>query len=224
MIRSSDHGYSRRRALARLVAFSAAMIVGCRSAARDGATVRPVCSFSIEHGWGATALPRLRGRPAVDNDPSGVPQIIERIGNSLAIEPELDLDIYLSQGDNNAFAAVSNGRRVIVVDVGFLERLNEVARTDWAAIQVIAHEVGHHIAGFQADRLRGELQADYWSGQVLHRLGSARDAAQRAILTVGTNFDTPTHPNKRDRAMAIGQGWDDSSMGVVDYSFCLDCR
>jgi hypothetical protein len=89
---------------------------------------------------------------------------------------------------------------------------------------VIAHEVGHHIAGFSTNRHRSELNADYWSGQSLQRLGSTKVAATSAILAVGNEADTPSHPAKSRRAATIGRGWDDAARGTIDYSFCDDCR
>jgi hypothetical protein len=55
-------------------------------------------------------------------------------------------------------------------------------------------------------------------------LGSAKAAATRAILAVGTEVDTASHPNKHRRAAAIERGWDDAAQGKIDYSFCDDCR
>jgi hypothetical protein len=151
-----------------------------------------------------------------------VPQVVDQIKRRLSIN--VTFDIYIAENEDNAFATVANGRKILVVDVGFLEKLNKVARTEWSAISVIAHEVGHHIAGFSANKHRGELNADYWSGQSLRRLGSARDAATSAILAFGTDLDTPSHPNKSRRAAAIERGWDDAAAGRIDYDFCDDCR
>jgi hypothetical protein len=151
-----------------------------------------------------------------------VPQIVEQIKRTLAIRASFD--VYIAEQEDNAFAAVANGRKILVVDVGFLEKLNRRSRTEWGAIQVIAHEVGHHIAGFSANRHRSELNADYWSGQSLQRLGAAKAAATSAILTVGTEMDTSSHPNKHRRAATIGRGWDDAAQDKIDYAFCDDCR
>lgn len=182
---------------------------------------QPICLFSITNGWNANAHEFI-SRQARTDDPSGVPEVVDKIMSSLSFRA--DFDIYIAENENNAFATVSNGRKLLVVDVGFVRNINRIAGTEWGAIQVIAHEVGHHIAGFSDDRHRSELNADYWSGQVCQRLGSARDAAQRTILAVGSPVDTPTHPNKQRRADIIGRGWDDAKVGRIDYSFCNDCR
>jgi hypothetical protein len=184
--------------------------------------VRPFCRFSLQDGWSDDGPAEYVTRQARPNDESGIPQVVEQIQKKLAIHASFD--IYIAEQEDNAFAAVANGRKILVVDVGFLVKLNQIARTKWGAIQVIAHEIGHHIAGFSPDRHRSELNADYWSGQSLQRLGSAKTAATSAILAVGTEYDTPSHPNKRRRAATIERGWDDASQGKIDYSFCDDCR
>ena len=187
-------------------------------------SVRPFCRYSLRDGWNddSTDTAQYITYKAGPNDRSGVPQVVNRIRQVLSITPAFD--IYIAEAENNAYATVSNGRKVLVVDVDFLDKVNRMVGTQWSAIPVIAHEVGHHIAGFGPDRHRGELNADYWSGQALQRLGAAEQASKRAILTVGTEFDTTTHPNKYKRADTIGHGWEDAAQGKIDYSFCLDCR
>lgn len=183
---------------------------------------RPFCRFSLVDGWSDYGPSEYITRRATSTDRSGVPQVISRIMKALSFSA--DFDIFIAEQEDNAFAAVANGRKILVVDVGFLEKLNRAARTQWGAIQVIAHEVGHHIAGFTADGHRNELNADYWSGQSLQRLGAAKSAATAAILAIGTDFDTPSHPNKRRRASTIERGWQDAAQKRIDYSFCQSCR
>jgi len=182
----------------------------------------PFCGYSIKGGWTDEARTEYITRRARKEDPSGIPQVVAQIKDSLNIR--VDFDVYIARDENNAFATVANGRKILVVDVDFLDELNRLTGTQWSAIQVIAHEVGHHIAGFMDDRHRGELSADYWSGQALQRLGSSMEAAQTCILTVGSDHDSASHPNKRRRAATIERGWNDASQGKVDYSFCLECR
>lgn len=182
----------------------------------------PFCRFSLQDGWTDEEPSEYITRKARRDDESGVPQVVRKIKRALSISA--DFDVYIAEHEDNAFATVANGRKLLIVDVGFLEKLNQIARTQWSAIQVISHEIGHHIAGFSEDRHRAELNADYWSGQTLQRLGSSRSAATSGILAFGTEFDLPSHPNKRRRAAAIVKGWDDARKGVIDYSFCDDCR
>lgn len=184
-----------------------------------------VCRFSLDdHEWSNTRPQEYIVRRADPrNDPSGVPQVVRQINRALSIDP--DFEILILEGENNARAEFDGVRRILAVDVGFLKRLNREAGTEWGAISVIAHEVGHHIAGFSlGNSLRRELNADYWSGQALQRLGSSKSAAISAIIELGTDHDTDSHPNKWDRAKKIGQGWTDASEGRIDYSHCMTCR
>jgi len=184
--------------------------------------VRPFCRFSIEDGWTDTGPAEFITRRAWQNDASGVPQVVSEIKRRLNIG--VDFDIYIAEQENNAFATVANGRKLLIVDIGFLEKMNSEAGTQWAAIQVISHEIGHHIAGFSNDHHRCELNADYWSGQSLQRLGSSRAAATKGILRFGTDYDTPSHPNRRRRAAIIERGWLDAREDRIDYSFCDACE
>jgi len=182
---------------------------------------RPFCGYSLKSGWFGKAGSSYVTHKAKRNDKSGVPQVIEKIYESLNIAP--DVEIYLAEREDNAFATVAGGKKIIVVDVGFVEGINRKAKTEWAAIQVIAHELGHHIAGFNSDSHRAELNADYWSGQALQRLGAGRQAATKAILAIGTEVDTSSHPSKHRRAATIEKGWDDALSKKIDYGFCDDC-
>ena len=111
------------------------------------ANPRPICSFSMRDGWSDAANWQYVDRKASsDDDASGIPQVVRRIEQVLSFN--VPLDVYIAKQEDNAFAAVSNGRRVLVVDVGFLQKVNRTSRTQWAAIQIVAHEVGHHISGF----------------------------------------------------------------------------
>lgn len=186
------------------------------------AAARPFCRFSLTSGWSNTGPREYVTHQARPDDPSGIPQAIASIRRALSVTARID--VFIAEQEDNAFATVAGGRKIIVVDVGFLEKLNQLADTEWAAIQVLAHELGHHIAGFVEDSHRGELNADYWSGQALRRLGAARTAATAGILTVGTETDTSSHPSRSRRAAIISRGWDDAARGKIDYSFCEACK
>lgn len=185
-------------------------------------SARPFCRFSVREGWSNSGPQEYITRQSKPDDPSGVPQVIHSVEHALSITAPID--VLIARDEDNAFATIAGGRKIIVADVGFLQKVNQFAHTQWGAIQVLSHELGHHIAGFGMDSHRNELNADYWSGQALQRLGSARNAATAAILAVGSETDTPSHPNKYRRAQIIAQGWDDAGRGHIDYSFCMSCK
>ncbi|UYN93754.1 MAG: hypothetical protein KIT25_17075 [Enhydrobacter sp.] len=169
----------------------------------------PFCRYSLREGWshspasGYTLL-----RVAGPDDPSGVPQATRRIVRALSFADSFEIRI--TEGQDNASTTIENGRRIMTIDVGFLQNVNRWASTKWAAIQVLAHEVGHHLGRWD-DPHQSELDADYWSGRALGALGAARPAASASILAIGTEFDTRSHPNKFARARAIERGWDDAA-------------
>ena len=114
-------------------------------------------------------------------------------------------------GINNCFATVMSGRRFIVYDNNFLEALDMETGTKWASISVMAHEVGHHyydhVLSGSGSSINKELEADYFSGFIMARLGSSIDQAKAAMIEIATEYDTHTHPKKSDRVAAIEQGW-----------------
>jgi len=185
----------------------------------------PFCMFSLDGGWSDHSShggDYISTQKARTTDTSGVPQVVSQIERALQFD--IPIDIYLAKRENNAFATVANGRKILVVDVDFLDSMNRNTHNEWSAIQVIAHEVGHHVSGFTPVAHVNELNADYWSGQTLQRLGSSLTSATTLIMRVGTEVDTNSHPNKYRRRDAITQGWNDAEKGTVDYRRCIDCR
>lgn len=96
------------------------------------------CAFSIGRGWSDRRPANFITRRAGPDDPSGVPQIVERVEKGLGFRAQIDT--YLANAEDNAYATIANGRRILVVDVGFLAKLNRIARTERGAIQVIARD------------------------------------------------------------------------------------
>ena len=117
---------------------------------------------------------------------------------------------------NNAVAKnidMGSGRkeRYILYDNNFFDRIDDKAGNDWAAISILAHEIGHHLNGHalndEGSSHKWELEADEFSGFVLARMGSSLEDAQSAIKTLQLERATRTHPAKADRLMAIAKGW-----------------
>ncbi len=114
-------------------------------------------------------------------------------------------------GLNNAYATILNGRRFIIYDNRFLNKLNEITGTQWAAVSVIAHEIGHHyyndLVNDKASTPQNELQADYFSGYVLAKLGATANEASIAIRMVNPARASGSHPGAADRVNSIESGW-----------------
>jgi len=112
---------------------------------------------------------------------------------------------------SNCFATVIKGQRFIIYDAAFMESIEETTETDWSAISIMAHEIGHHLQGHTIDGRGGqplkEIEADKFSGFVLHQLGASLEEASVAVRALGNTYATPTHPAKPARIEAIRKGW-----------------
>ncbi len=112
---------------------------------------------------------------------------------------------------DNCFATIIEGQPYIIYDRDFLGRVERTAQTDWAAISILAHEIGHH-ANFhtidgEGSRPEKELEADYFSGFWLHQMGATLEQSQQAIQYFQEEHVTSTHPPKSQRLEAIKKGW-----------------
>lgn len=227
----AKNGYgacSRRSFAVRLVAGGVMVSLGFWARAQAGierVVVDRGCRFSTD-GWSGTDEQVIRAaKVRMDNrrHPTGIPQVVVRITEKLRIDHVFD--IYVSRGQSDAMAAPSGDRGMIILDVEFLKDLNRRTGTEWSAIHVIAHEIGHHIAGFSHDLHRNELYADYWSGLILGRLKAPRDEAWRAFdATILGGEATRTHPAGSERIEMVRLGWEHARQGIIDYSFCDGCR
>ncbi|MBC7868522.1 MAG: M48 family metalloprotease [Gloeobacteraceae cyanobacterium ES-bin-316] len=114
-------------------------------------------------------------------------------------------------GINNAYATIIRNQRYIVYDNSFLENLDSYAKTRWASLSVMAHEMGHHYRNHLVDS-RGstpakEIEADYFSGYVMAKMGAGLNEAMAAMQSIASERGSTTHPAKASRLTAISQGW-----------------
>lgn len=114
-------------------------------------------------------------------------------------------------GINNAYATIIRNKRYIVYDNNFLENLDSYARTKWASISVLAHEMGHHYRNHVLDATGStppkEIEADYFSGYVMEKLGATLNEAIAAMEQIASPRASSSHPAKADRLAAITRGW-----------------
>lgn len=112
---------------------------------------------------------------------------------------------------HNCFAAVMNGQRFIIYDGAFMQQLEDATETDWSATSIMAHEIGHHLQGHTlssgGSSHQKELEADRFSGFVLHQLGATLDESLIAIRTIGSVSASASHPGRVARLDAIRKGW-----------------
>ena len=127
-------------------------------------------------------------------------------------------------GINNASATTYKGVRYILYDKAFM---NEIAnRTNsWSNLSILAHEIGHHVNGHTLELLlysndvvkpvsnsisrRQELEADYYSGFIMAKLGASLEQASQAISLISSDADdsNSTHPSRSKRLRAIKNGY-----------------
>ena len=129
---------------------------------------------------------------------------------------------------HNAIAVTpEDGLRYIIYDNKFVSNLITSNGTDWGAMSILAHELGHHFCGHTLrltnsleEQRTNELQADEFSGFILQRLGAGLGQAQIAVNANAAEGDDTysTHPNKSKRLESISKGYMNAkSQGVPSY-------
>ena len=114
----------------------------------------------------------------------------------------------------NAVAVLYNGKRYILYNPDFISKLTRLTGTKWAAISVLAHEIGHHLYTHTVNGktipMASELEADEFSGFVLRKMGASLEDAQAAMRTLASTRATATHPARHERLGSIAEGWEDA--------------
>lgn len=114
----------------------------------------------------------------------------------------------------NANAYIKGKKRYIKYNPDFMHRVSNTTQTDWPAISILAHEIGHHLLGHTIKHHESspgdELAADKYSGFILHRMGATIVEAREAMQLLGTEEGSAKHPPKKARLDAIAKGWKDS--------------
>jgi len=111
----------------------------------------------------------------------------------------------------NAAAVIQGQTRLLLYNQAFMAEVKNQIDPQWAAISIMAHEVGHHLQGhtIQAggSRPQIELEADKYSGYVLRRMGATLAQARAAMERLGSDSGSSTHPARSARLAAITNGW-----------------
>ena len=135
-------------------------------------------------------------------------QVIKEIVSSSGLSGKFSVR---AAGVPNATAVIKGEQRFILYNTGFIESIRLATRSDWGSKSILAHEIGHHLNGhtleLSGSRPKLELEADYFSGFVLQKMGASLEDAQLAMATLGSERGSETHPSKRDRLEAIASGW-----------------
>lgn len=131
---------------------------------------------------------------------------------------------------NNAVAYTPKDQaniRYIVYDNKFMESIDNETTT-WSSLSILAHEVGHHLCGHTLSKSSSleqqrekEIQADYFSGFIMYKLGASLEQSQSAVrLKCNNNDDTwSTHPKLDKRLKAIEDGYKQSKSLQTNTNF-----
>ena len=135
-------------------------------------------------------------------------QIAQRIIDVVGLKANFDIR---EANIPNAAAVVYGGKRYILYNPNFINQLTKATGTKWAAISVLAHEIGHHLDGHtltaSGSQPELELEADEFSGFVLRKMGASLAEAQAAMKTLASERASRTHPGQYDRLSSIAKGW-----------------
>ncbi|MGH8545989.1 MAG: hypothetical protein ACREX3_20670 [Gammaproteobacteria bacterium] len=122
--------------------------------------------------------------------------VVSRIMTSSGLAPNF---VIRAAGVPNAAAVIRGSTRMILYDQFFVRTLRERSGTEWAPISVMAHEIAHHLNGHTLDeggsRPRLELEADYYSGFVLQKMGATLEQSRAAMDKFGSSEGSATHPS-----------------------------
>src|SRR5687767_3087768 len=118
-----------------------------------------ICSAEAIQAW-TTPIEPIGFRNTND-----AKQTIKDIISVIGLKPNFEVQ---AANIPNAAAVVYRGKRYVLYNPDFINRLNNAAGNKWASISVLAHEIGHHLDGHTLDgrgsRPEIELEADEFSG------------------------------------------------------------
>ena len=151
-----------------------------------------------------------------DNAQDVIQQIIDVVG----LKPNFEIR---AARIDNAAAVIYGGKRYILYNPNFFSALTKSTGTRWAAVSVLAHEIGHHLDGHTLSQIgsepKSELEADEFSGFVLRKMGASLSDAQAAMKIAATQRATYTHPAQYDRLTAIANGWNKADAQIAGRKF-----
>jgi hypothetical protein len=164
--------------------------------------------------WTASAAPAAEARRMAAAP--GSRDIIKEIIDVVGLQPRFQVQ---EAEVENAAAVIYGGQRYILYNRQFLAAVNNAVKTDWAAVSILAHEIGHHLNGHTLSRggsnPSDELEADEFSGFVLRKMGASLAEAQAAISLLSEERSSHTHPGRSIRLASISKGWNNADEQIV---------
>jgi hypothetical protein len=158
-------------------------------------------------------VPGLRAQDARLNERAAKEAVYLIVRHS-GLQP--DFTVLEDREIRTAIAYIKGKERIIAYNPDFLARVMDSTCTNWSAISILAHEIGHHLMGHTLDpsnvRPGDELACDRYSGFILHAMGATLAEALAAMDVSGNPHGTENHPPKHARLDAIRQGWNEAHM------------
>lgn len=141
------------------------------------------------------------------NDPEAILSgILEIFGANTS-----EIRIQSNNSIDNAQANILNGKRYVYYNVNWFSELGSYGTDSyWSKLGTFAHEVGHHVKGHPLDSKYSnsthELEADWWAGFALAKLGASLEQALQYLSTAPT-FDAGPYPKKPVREANVRAGY-----------------
>ena len=122
---------------------------------------------------------------------------------------------FYSADIKNAVATIIDNKRYIIYDPNLFTFADQMSKSYWSSMSILAHEIGHHLSGHTLDysnnNYKVELEADKFSGFILYKMGASVDDAISAMKNLGSEENSQTHPSKNKRIEAIKLGWNEAN-------------
>jgi hypothetical protein len=135
------------------------------------------------------------------------PEMLTEVMNAIGLHQDIELK---KAKVLNIEASVSHGKRYVLYNPEFIAWITKLTKSKWAAMALLAHEVGHHLNGHTlrkgGSRPALELEADEFAGFILHRLGASLEESQEVMKYIARPEITDTHPARASRMLAIQSG------------------
>ncbi len=113
---------------------------------------------------------------------------------------------------------VGNCKRFILYSQEFMENIKDETRTHYAEFGVLAHEIGHHLAGHtlnnKGSRYDIETEADKFAGFMLYKLGATITEVKQCYSNLPIEGSS-SHPSKSARVAAVSAGYYDAKRSGV---------
>ena len=187
--------------------------------------------FTLAFSLGLLAQPSTAGRYAQATQaaaiaPADASAIIQEVIDVVGLKP--NFDVRATPQVPNAAAVIYGGKRYILYNPNFFTSLTRATGSKWAAVSVLAHEIGHHLDGHTLSQIgsqpQSELEADEFSGFVLRKMGASLTDAQVAMKTAASQRGSTTHPGQYDRLVAIADGWNKADAQATGRKYTAQSR